>query len=166
MSGQGDSELPGRSVDEAAKGRFLEAIRAGRRRDEAAAEAGFSANAFYYARDRDEVFRRAWAWAHELSAIDERAAASLAAIAAAPPDEVAIVPNRNRLLQRRPVRRRRFDERRRHGLGDDRAVPPGAGDAEGAAAVAPSRREALRSKGELRRRAACDPAGGARGQSQ
>ena len=51
------------------------ALRAGATRDEAAAQAGFTANAFYYVRRGDPVFALAWAWAIDLSAADAHAAA-------------------------------------------------------------------------------------------
>jgi hypothetical protein len=110
MDGQGDSGGPKKTrVDGEAKAIFLAALRRGEGRDEAAAEAGFSANAFYYAKKQDPVFRQAWRWALDLSARDERAAAA----APAGPDGCVIVPNKNRRLQRRPVRRPRFDDKRK-----------------------------------------------------
>ncbi len=109
MGAGSDSGQPRqRRIDEAAKSRFLAALRSGMGRDEAAAQAGFTSTAFYNARERDPVFRQAWLWALELSAIDERAAAP----APASPDEV-IAPNAGRRLQKRRVRRRRFDDRRK-----------------------------------------------------
>ena len=130
MDETGDSE-PRRRIDAAAKAVFLAALRAGAKRDDAAAQAGFTANAFYYARDLDPVFALAWAWANELSAADERAA--IAASRQAAPGEYEIVPNRNRALQKRPVRRPRFDDRRKRIFLDHFA---GTGDAHAAAAAA------------------------------
>jgi len=112
MSGQGDSVRRGKPrVDAEAKAIFLAALRKGADRDSAAAEAGFTANAFYYAKKRDPVFRQAWKWALDLSARDEREQA--AAAAGPPPGEYRIAPNANRPLQRRPVRRVEFDDRRK-----------------------------------------------------
>lgn len=127
-----DSQEPGRGrrrVDEGARLRFLEAIRAGAPRDEAAAAAGFSAAAFYYARERDPVFRRAWLWALELSGVDERAARA----ASAPRPPAVIAPNANRRLQRRIARRRLFDDARKRIFLDHFA---GTADAHAAAAAA------------------------------
>lgn len=112
MIGETDSARPSRRrIDEGAKASFIAALRAGASRDEAAAQAGFTANAFYCARRSDRVFALAWAYATDLSADDARAAR----VAAARPgrDEAAIVPNANRRLQLRPVRRARFDDRRK-----------------------------------------------------
>lgn len=112
MTGEADSARPSRRrIDEGAKTNFIVALRAGASRDEAAAQAGFTANAFYYTRKSDRVFALAWAWATDLSADDARAARNAAARPG--PDEAAIVPNARRRLQRRPVRRARFDDRRK-----------------------------------------------------
>jgi len=129
MSGTCDSGRARRRVDTGAKEAFLAALRDGVPRDEAARRAGFTSEAFYYARKRDGVFRFAWMWALELSAADERGAF---AAAAADGDEV-IAPNANRLLQRRRVRRRRFDDRRKRVFLDHFA---GTADAHAAAAAA------------------------------
>lgn len=118
-------------IDAEAKRLFLVALRAGAARDAAAAEAGFTANAFYFARRSDPVFALAWAWATDLSADDARAAR--AASARPGPDEAAIAPNAHRLLQRRPVRRARFDDRRKRRFLNHFA---GTADARAAAAVA------------------------------
>jgi hypothetical protein len=130
MADTSDSQPPRRRVDAGAKLRFVQALREGRPRAEAAAEAGFSAAAFYYARERDALFRNAWAWALELSAADARAAC--APPAALAPDEL-IAPNANRALQRRTVRRRRFDDARKRIFLDHFA---GTADAHAAAAAA------------------------------
>ena len=126
-----EARPPRRQVDEAAKARFLEGLRAGLARDEAARRAGFTATAFYNARERDPVFRLAWRWAHDLSAADDRAA--FRAAPALGPDEV-IAPNANRLLQRRRMRRRRFDDSRKRlyldhfaGTADSHAAAEAAG---------------------------------------
>lgn len=131
MGGHGDSRPRRRRVDEAAKERFLAAIRQGTPRDAAAARAGFTAEAFYCARRRDPVFRFAWMWALELSAADERAAFAGRSRAAGS-DEV-IAPNANRRLQRRRVRRRRFDDDRKRVF---LAHFAGTADAQAAAAAA------------------------------
>lgn len=103
MSGTSDSRP---RVDAAAKERFIAALRAGAHRDEAASRAGFTAEAFYYARKKDAVFRQAWRFALELSAIDVRAARPI-------PRDAAIAPNSKRPLQARAERRRRFDDARK-----------------------------------------------------
>jgi hypothetical protein len=110
MDGEGDSRPPRRRVDEAARLAFLAALRDGAPRDEAAARAGFTSAAFYYARERDPLFRQAWLWALELSAADARAAA---ASRPAPGPDCVIAPNAHRPLQRRTLRRRLFDDRRK-----------------------------------------------------
>lgn len=98
-------------MDSAAKARFVAALREGVPRDEAARRAGFTSQAFYYARRRDAVFRFAWIWALELSAADEHAL--LACPAGALDEDEVIAPNSNRRLQRRRTRRRRFDDERK-----------------------------------------------------
>jgi hypothetical protein len=128
--GGSDSDRGRRRVDEVAKARFLEALRASLPRDEAAQQAGFTATAFYYVRERDAVFRHAWLWALELSAIDARARRA----AAAPPlSDAAIAPNANRRLQLRVERRRRFDDARKQIFLDHFA---GTADGHAAAAAA------------------------------
>ena len=113
MTGRVDSErMSRRRVDAAAKARFVAALRTGISRDVAAAEAGFTAEAFYYARRRDGMFRLAWIWAMELSAADQREAHRAAAIArAANGGEIA--PNNQRVLQRRRMRGTQFTEARK-----------------------------------------------------
>lgn len=130
MGGENDSGRA-RRVDMEAKMRFLDGLRAGLPRDEAAAAAGFTATAFYNARERDPVFRQAWLWANELFASDARAARTAAA-AADDPDRI-VAPNANRLLQARPARRRRFDDLRKQIFLDHFA---GTADAHAAAAAA------------------------------
>lgn len=132
MGGNSDSRAPRRRVDSAAKEAFLAALRGGARRGEAAKQAGFASQAFYYARKRDPVFRLAWRWALELSAADERSAFATATLSYEA-GEVRIVPNRNRPLQRRPVRRRLFDDERKRLFLEHLA---GTADAHEAAAVA------------------------------
>lgn len=102
-----------RRVGTAAKRDFLAGLRAGLKRDDAAKQAGFTANAFYYVRRADPVFALAWSWAVDLSAADAHAARIAAALPASAPGEVRIAPNSNRVLQLRPVRRALFDDRRK-----------------------------------------------------
>jgi hypothetical protein len=59
MSESGESGPP-RRIGEAAKAAFLAALGAGARREDAAAEAGFSLMGFYNARARDPDFKAAW----------------------------------------------------------------------------------------------------------
>jgi hypothetical protein len=99
-------------VDAAAKQGFVAAIRAGTKRDTAAAAQGFSANAFYCARKRDPLFRQAWDMAMELSAIDQREARR-AAEAGRAASRDPIEPNSRRRLQRRRTRGTRFTDRRK-----------------------------------------------------
>ena len=108
MNGGSDSER--RRIDGAAKHRFVEALRAEISRDDAAAAEGFSSEAFYCARKRDPLFRAAWIWALELSAIDEREARRAGELAAAAQQD-DIQPNNLRPLQRRRKRGIRFTER-------------------------------------------------------
>lgn len=124
-----------RRVDAAAKRDFLAGLRAGLKRDDAARQAGFTANAFYYARRQDPVFALAWAWAVDLSAADAHAART----AAAPydPDEAVIAPNARRRLQLRPVRRALFNGRRKRIYLDHFAATADARAAAAAAGVAP-----------------------------
>lgn len=101
-----------RRIGPETKAAFVEALRAGITRDEAAAAQGFTSEAFYCARKRDPLFRLAWIWAGELTAIEEReervAAEKEAAI-----DGSEIVPNNRRLLQRRRKHGARFTDRRK-----------------------------------------------------
>jgi hypothetical protein len=122
-------------VDAAAKRDFLAGLRAGLKRDEAAKQAGFTANAFYYVRRGDPVFALAWAWAVDLSAADAHAAR----IAGAPfdPEESVIAPNARRRLQLRPIRRALFDDRRKRIYLDHFAATADARAAAAAAGVAP-----------------------------
>src|SRR5205085_9289716 len=88
---------------------FLAALRAGLNQHEAAAQAGFTVNAFYDAARRDPLFALARRWALDLSAADGRAARNVAAL----PGTGEIAPTGGRRLQRRPLRRPRFDDRRK-----------------------------------------------------
>jgi hypothetical protein len=114
MSGKSDSRVaPGR-IDAAAKAGFLEALRAGARRDEAAKAAGFSCEAFYQARKRDPAFRLGWIYALEASAAEEREQRRASTLLALGDDErVEIAPNNQRILQRRTVRHTRFTDKRK-----------------------------------------------------
>jgi hypothetical protein len=132
MGQRSDSTPPRRRIGGEAKAAFVAGLRAGLSRDAAAAQAGFTANGFYYARARDTLFALAWTWANDLSAADACAARR----AAAPPDPetTAIAPNAKRRLQLRPVRRARFDDRRKRiflehfaGTADVRASADAAG---------------------------------------
>ncbi len=112
MGGTDSGRPQRRRVDEAAKAGFVAALRNGTARDEAAAAQGFTAEAFYYLRKRDAVFRLAWIWAIDLSARDQREAqraASLAREAEGDPIE----SNNRRMLQRRRARGIRFTDSRK-----------------------------------------------------
>ncbi len=101
-----------RGIDAEAKARFLQALRAGAARDEAAQAARFSCEAFYGVRKRDPVFRLAWLWALEAGAAEareKRRASSLVALV----DGVELAPNNKRAVQTRAVRATRFTETRR-----------------------------------------------------
>lgn len=113
MGGKSDSGRgPRRLVDEAAKAQFVGELRSGVRRDEAARRAGFSAEAFYCARKRDPLFKSAWIWALELSALEEREARRAAALAVEA-DGRPIAPNNQRPLQRRRMRGIKFNDKRK-----------------------------------------------------
>lgn len=99
-----------RRIDGEVKAGFVAALRAGVGRDEAAKRQGFSAEAFYCARARDALFRSAWIWALELSAVEEREARRAGEMAAAA-EHYAIQPNNQRPMQRR-MRGIKFTEAR------------------------------------------------------
>jgi len=106
-----------RRIDGAAKLCFLEAMRAGAATKEAAAKAGFSAEAFYCARKRDPILRLAWTALVELATAEERdrrRSSSLVALV----DGVEIVPNNRRGLQTRRVRATRFTPERQQAFLD------------------------------------------------
>ncbi|HYD38975.1 MAG TPA: hypothetical protein VEA60_15250 [Allosphingosinicella sp.] len=108
-----DSDKPPRHrIDVAAKRRFLDALRAGASRAEAAAGSGFSWRAFYEVRRRDPVFEFAWRAALELSAVDERDARRAAKRLAERKAGGVIRPNNQRLLQLRSRRGFEFTEKR------------------------------------------------------
>jgi hypothetical protein len=101
-----------RLIDAEAKARFLDALRAGAGREEAAEAGDFPLNSFYAVRMRDPVFRRAWDWAAEISVGEMRSRE--AAAAPLPGDGIVqIAPQRGRALQRRTFRHVRFTTARR-----------------------------------------------------
>jgi hypothetical protein len=134
MTRTGDSRQPGRRlIDAAAKARFLDVLRGGASRQEAAAAAGFPLKSLYTARRRDPVFRLAWTWAMELSVAAEhsqRLAARDAAGAGAP---VRLASQGGRIVQRRRMRWVRFTEKRQQIFLDHFA---GTADCQAAAAAA------------------------------
>jgi hypothetical protein len=108
-----DSPVPPRRlITPEAKARFLDALRAGAGREEAAEAGDFPLNSFYAARMRDPVLRRAWDWAVEISVAEMRTRR-----AAASPSwddgRVQVAPQRGRVLQRRTFRHVRFTPARR-----------------------------------------------------
>lgn len=132
MSEEGDSPPPSRRlIDAAVKARFLGALRAGARREAAAAACGFPLSSFYTARGRDPLFHLAWHWARDLAAIDERGGEL--ALRTAEGETVRIAPGNRRLLQRRRMSWVRFTESRQQIYLDHFA---GTADAEAAAAAA------------------------------
>jgi hypothetical protein len=125
---------PPRRIGLAAKLRFLEGVRAGQSREEAAAGSGFCWRAFYQVRRRDPIYEFAWLAAMELRARDEqdarRAADRLDALA----EDGTIEGQNRRLLQLKPRRGFRFDERRQQifldhfaGTADEHAAAEAAG---------------------------------------
>lgn len=112
MGGETDSKAPRRSIDRAAKARFVAALRTGTLRDEAAAVEGFSSQAFYCARKRDPLFRSAWIWAVELAAVEAREARRAAALLAAG-EGGEVQPNNLRALQRKRPRGVAFTDARK-----------------------------------------------------
>lgn len=99
-----------RGPDDAAKAAFVEGLRRGLPRKDAAAAAGWSIHAFYRARKKDALFRAGWRAAHDASAAAE--ARGNAAARRRAGREVRIAPNNQRALQLRPIRSVRFDEQR------------------------------------------------------
>ncbi|MFC7497877.1 hypothetical protein ACFQRC_01425 [Enterovirga sp. GCM10030262] len=95
----------------------MAALRAGMARDAAAAGQGFSSPAFYCVRKRDPLFRSAWIWAVELSAVEQREARrSAGLLAAAGADDIQ--PNNLRILQRRRGRGIAFTDARKQAFLD------------------------------------------------
>src|SRR3954469_19928994 len=131
MDRKSDSE-PRRLIDEAAKACFLEALRAGTSREEAAAEAGFPLGSLYNVRARDCVFRLGWEWALDLAAIDERGGELSRRTADGEPGD-RIAPKRGRVLQRQKARWVKFNAKRQQIYLDHFA---GTADSEAAAAAA------------------------------
>ncbi len=124
--------LPRRLIGEPEKARFLDGLRDGVAREEAAAAAGFDLASFYNVRKRDRVFRLAWEWAMDLAAIDERGGElSLRTAAGAPGDRIA--PKGGRLLQRQKMRWVKFTDKRQQIYLNHFA---GTADSEAAAAAA------------------------------
>ena len=114
---QGDDSPvpPRRLITPDSKAAFVDALRAGAGREEAAEASGFPLNSFYAARMRDPLLRRAWDWAVEISVGEMRTRRA----AESPPQgdgAVQVAPQRGRVLQRRtfghvrftPARRRNF----------------------------------------------------------
>lgn len=124
--------LPRRLIGEHEKARFLEGLRDGVAREQAAAAAGFDLGSFYNARKRDRVFRLAWEWALDLAAIDERGGELSRRGAEGGPDD-RIAPKGSRLLQRQKMRWVKFTARRQQIYLDHFA---GTADSEAAAAAA------------------------------
>lgn len=112
MSRKSDSQAPRRRIDGEMKTRFVEALRSGTPRKDAAAAEGFSLEAFYCARKRDPLFRSAWIWGMEVRAVEERETRIAGEMAAAA-EGYEIEPNNRRLLQRRRGRGNRFTDRRK-----------------------------------------------------
>ncbi|HEX8527658.1 hypothetical protein [Allosphingosinicella sp.] len=120
-----------RLIDRAAQERFLEALRSGAPREQAAAAAGFPLNSLYNVRARDPVFRLAWSWALDLAAIDERGGELSRRTADGEPARIA--PRKGRLLQRQRMRWVKFTDKRQQIYLDHFA---GTADCEAAAAAA------------------------------
>lgn len=128
-----DSQKPPRRlIAEDDKARFLESLRAGAGREEAAAAAGFPLGSLYNVRARDTVFRLGWEWALDLAAIDERGGELSRRTADGEPGD-RIAPTRGRLLQRQKMRWVKFNARRQQIYLDHFA---GTADSEAAAAAA------------------------------
>jgi hypothetical protein len=123
---------PRRLIEEADRTRFLEALRDGSSREEAAAATGFPLGSLYNVRARDPVFRLAWEWALDLAAVDERGGElSRRAAEGGPGDRIA--PKGGRLLQRQKMRWVKFTGKRQQIYLDHFA---GTADSEAAAAAA------------------------------
>jgi hypothetical protein len=139
-----DSQPPKRRlIDEDDKARFLESLRAGASREEAAAAAGFPLGSLYNVRARDPVFRLGWEWAMDLAAIDERGGELSRRAAEGEPDD-RIAPKGGRLLQRQKARWVKFTAKRQQIYLDHFA---GTADAQAAAAAAGVTYAAVRAHG-------------------
>ena len=124
--------VPRRLIGELEKTRFLEGLRDGVPREEAAAAAGFDLGSFYNARKRDRLFRLAWEWAMDLAAIDERGGELARRAAQGEPGD-RIGSKRGRLLQRQKMRWVKFTAKRQQIYLDHFA---GTADSEASAAAA------------------------------
>jgi hypothetical protein len=137
MGGNSDSQAaPRRLIDDEARRRFLEALRAGATRETAAEASGFPLGSLYNVRARDPVFRMAWEWAMDLYCIEGRAGELARPSADAQPGDgvaVRIAPQGGRLLQRRTMTWVRFTPSRQQIFLDHFA---GTADAHAAAAAA------------------------------
>lgn len=130
---QPDSAQPRRRlIDAEDKTRFLESLRAGASREEAAAAAGFPLGSLYNVRARDSVFRLGWEWALDLAAIDERGGELSRCTADGEPGD-RIAPKNGRLLQRQKARWVKFTDSRQQIYLDHFA---GTADSAAAAAAA------------------------------
>lgn len=128
-----DSDRPPRRLIEMEdQARFLESLRSGASREEAAAAAGFPLGSLYNVRARDPVFRLGWLWALDLAAIDERGGELSRRTADGEPDD-RIAPKNGRLLQRQKARWVKFTDKRQQIYLDHFA---GTADAQAAAAAA------------------------------
>lgn len=133
MGGTGDSKRSARRpIDEESKARFVQSIRSGTSRKEAAAAVGYTLGGLYNVRARDCVFRLAWEWALDLAAIDERGGELSRSTADGRPGD-RIAPTRGRLLQRQKMRWVKFTDRRQQIYLDHFS---GTADAKAAAAAA------------------------------
>jgi hypothetical protein len=112
MSGTGDSRGVQKRIGAEAKASFLEALRGGASREDAAIAAGFSLMGFYGARRRDPAFAEAWVEALASSAAAERRSLAYAERGArAERGELRIACANRRIYQRRVRRNVRFDAR-------------------------------------------------------
>jgi hypothetical protein len=129
---EGKEPAQRRLIAEDDKARFLESLRAGASREEAAAAAGFPLGSLYNVRARDWVFRLGWEWALDLAAIDERGGELSRRTADGEPGD-RIAPKKGRLLQRQKARWVKFTDKRQQIYLNHFA---GTADAEAAAAAA------------------------------
>jgi hypothetical protein len=127
------SRAPRALIDTAVKARFVAALRSGRSRESAAAEAGFPLGSFYGARARDPLFRHAWEWAMDLYAWYLKVGEPI------PPGEdgetVRIAPANRRPLQRRRMNWVKFNESRQQIYLDHFAATADSGAAAAKAGV-------------------------------
>jgi hypothetical protein len=104
MSGSGELRAMPRRIDAAAKAAFVEALRDGARREDAAEALGFSLTGFYAARARDPAFKAAWQAGLAAGPAEERRARAYDRRG-----EERIAPANRRLYQPRRRRHVRFD---------------------------------------------------------